>query len=259
MATNNTTSNQIDIIYNGYKTDISELIANIEVYEHDLPKEVMVQISEIFRAIASYEHSDSSEKEDEWNFVQTTYSTVLNHLYVHAIFLFNKKIYDYDKLFRQYNYKGVMIEKDNFITLSNKAKQELHCSFTKELKKCYKHKVLQNITSNGIIDNIKYLKGYVKVNILSIFMKHKKEPFIPINDYRNVNFISIYKDTKKLLYMYQKICPSVIQNGTKKTLQMQCFSAIFSWIVPLILCINVILTWNGKSLISYILEFFIIK
>ena len=38
-------------VYEKYKAEISELIAYIEVYEHDLPAEIMAQTAELFQTI----------------------------------------------------------------------------------------------------------------------------------------------------------------------------------------------------------------
>lgn len=137
MATNNTTSNQIDIIYNGYKTDISELIANIEVYEHDLPKNVMVQIAELFRVLASYENCSVGNKDTEWNSLCDTYSTIANRLYCHVIFLFLKKINEYEKLFSRYNYKGVMKDDENFVVYANRTKKQIKTSLKNTFREYY--------------------------------------------------------------------------------------------------------------------------
>lgn len=257
MAANNTTldDNKTNNVYNEYKTTISELIANIEVYEHDLPKEVMVQISEIFRSVSSYENCKSDKKEAEWKALHKMYYTVINHLYVHAVFLFLKKINDYDKLFCRYNYEGVMVDDKNFAVLSKERKKEIYRLFVKELKKCYKGNVLNNLRNNSLKYNIMYLKGYCIINGMALFLKYNKKPTIPVNDYRDKNFKEIYQKAKELLELYQEIAPKVIQNGAKKTLKTQVILAIISWIIPVFLCANIIaFRCMGVSLISRIIE-----
>ena len=255
MAVQNTigNSNRIDEIYDIYKNTISDVIANIEVYEHDLPKDVMAEIAEIFQIIASYENATVSNKDILWNGINDTCSTVKESLYKHAIFLFIRKIQEYDKIFRQYNYKGVMLGDDKFTVLARNKKHDICNSLKQELNNCYKGKIIENIRYLRWNKKFEYLKGYMSI-LLPGFNIQKKEVYIPTDDLENINLKEIYNDSKQLLRMYQIICPEVIKNGTKISFKGKVFKAVLSWVLPIILGVIAVLKWNDIDVIAIIVQ-----
>lgn len=255
MAVKNTTaeSNDINKVYTIYKTTISEIIANIEVYEHDLPKDVMAQISEIFQTIASYENAMQGDKQVLWNAINETYSTVIESLYKNAIFLLMRKIHEYDKMFSRYNYKGVMIADNKFIELARSEKNSISEALHLELKKCYSGKLIENVRNLSWKGKFKYLGGYFYV--LTFPRRYKKEIYIPKDDLENINLKEIYEKAKGLLKLYQKICPEVLKNGAKVSYRDMVAKVVISWMIPIGLGINAVLKWNGIDVVSRFVVF----
>ena len=52
----------VQYIYDKYKEVQSEIIAYIEVYDHDLPDVIVNEIVELFQIVAVYETSTDTEK-----------------------------------------------------------------------------------------------------------------------------------------------------------------------------------------------------
>lgn len=237
-----------DLIYNQYKDTISELIAYIEVYEHDLPEDVMAEIAELFQMIAFYE-TDIQES-DVRNALYITSVKVTQSLYIHAICLFINKIQEYKKVFKKFKYKGVMLDKINFINVAKSEEQKIVKSFSAKLKLFYKGKIRATLKCLKFRQKLKYLFGYFKVSVIPSLKVFKHEPYIPknilaVDNLEEENLREVYNETKDLLQKYEKIFPEVISNGANKTLGMSIFLAVTSWIIPIVLLIPMFIKLFG--------------
>lgn len=242
-----------DIIYNQYKHTISELIAYIEVYEHDLPGEIMAEIAELFQMVACWEtETQDMQENDIMSALYNTSVKVTQSLYKHAICLFIKKIHEYKKLFKKFRYKGVMIDNENFVYIVQKEERSIVKSFSEKLKLLYRGKMGAALASLTFIQKLKYLFGYLKIVIRPSFGMFKHEPYLPkkiliIDNLEEENLADVYIRTKELLEMYEKVFPKVISNGANRTLGQSIFLAITGWIIPIVLLIPMLIKlFEGK-------------
>lgn len=242
-AENRSNTGDIKLAYDIYKNTISGLIANIEVYEHDLPREVMAQMAELFQIIASYESEiDESRRGYIWKAVEETQIKVTQYLYKHTTCLFIKKIEEYKKTFHKFNYQGVMCKEERFCDIAKASEKEIQKRFVTQLKKCYKTNLLKNIKKEKLRKVFAYIVGYIRICILSSFSKLKNEPYIPINDLKDeIDLKDVYKTTESLMKKYQEVYPNVINNGRKRSATMEIFWAICTWVIPAIASIPVVL------------------
>ncbi len=240
-----------DLIYNQYKDTISELIAYIEVYEHDLPEDVMAEIAELFQMIAFYETDiQNMQESDVRNALYSTSVKVTQSLYIHAICLFINRIQEYQKVFKKFKYKGVMLDNINFINVAKSEEQKIVKSFSAKLKLFYKGKVRATLKCLKLGQQLKYLFGYFKVSVIPSLKVFKHEPYIPknilvVDNLEEENLEEVYNATKELLQKYEKIFPEVISNGANKTLGMSIFLAGTSWIIPIVLLIPMLIKLFG--------------
>lgn len=250
MPSNTILSQQIydtKYIYDKYKETLSELIAYIEVYEHDLPTEVMAQIAELFQSVAVYENRiNSTEDGDLSNLLLESNLKITQSLYKHAICLFIKKIEEYKRMFKRFQYKGVMLNGKNFAEVVKRKEKEIIKSFSEKLKKCYKKDFLTTLRSLSVRECVSYLAGYIKVSVVPSFFSLKKEPFLPINStilegIEEVDLANIFIYTKELLELYESILPKVISNGAKQSFKMSMFVAILGWVIPIVGVIPIII------------------
>lgn len=235
----------IDIanIYTHYKEVISDLIAYIEVYEHDLPGNIMAQIAEFFQDIAVYETSDT-DKILLSNSIQSTKNMVSQSLYKYTISLCINRIYKHKKRFKRYNYKGVMIRDDsknkerNFYIIANERQNNLLSKFNKCLKDCYKGKVIKSIVNMSFKESILFLLGYIKFQLMPCsLIKFKRDIFIPHELLIKVDMKKIFESAISLLELYQNNYSRVISNGARTPFLRSVFFAIVSWIIPILLAI----------------------
>lgn len=110
-------------IYEKYKAEISELIAYIEVYEHDLPAEIMARMAELFQTIALCETGNDFESNDTLQqLLEDTFHKINRCLNKHTIYVILQKIKQYKIIFKKYNYKGVYIgEEQKFYKYAEQA------------------------------------------------------------------------------------------------------------------------------------------
>lgn len=237
--------------YKQYKSSISEFVAYIEVYEHDLPEGVMAEIAELFQMLAFYETENQDvQKDDMDKTLQDTVTKVKQSLCLHATCLFINKIEEYKKIFRKHKYKGVMVGNTNFVDIAKKSEKDISKSFGEKLKLFYKGKVKIGIQELSFKNKVRFLLGYLKVRFKPSFKTFKKEPYFPktifeVNNIEKENLLDVYKNTKELMEMYQEVLPSVISNGTNKTLFISIFIAITGWLIPIALLIPTIIKMIG--------------
>lgn len=232
-----------EYIYDTYKKCIAHIIAYIEVYEHDLPGKIMTQIAELFQMLAIYETSPQNPPNSD--IAKTLFKVnlkVTQSLHKHAICLFINKIQQYKKNFRRFNYKGAMLDEQNFAETANRKEKEIAQSFTDKLAKCYSDKFITTLVSLPLKEKLLYLAGYVKFKIfrISSFSILKSEPYLPIDNLINdcmddINFVDTYEETRQLLELYEKARPKVISSKARQSFGMSVFIAVCSWIIPIIL------------------------
>lgn len=234
-------------IYQKYKEKISEIIAYIEVYEHDLPANIMAQMAELFQAVATFEIDNHSLRSDGVErMLKETDLKITQSLYKHSIYLFMKKIYQYKKIFRKFKCRGVLIEKENFCEKSKKEEKEIVRMFRKKVKRCYKRKFLNTIQTFSIGDGFRYFFGYIEISLLPSSCLFKQEVSLPADDLitsdmEEVDLSGVYTKARTLIGDYEKVFPQVISNGANKSRAMSIFVAISSWIIPVLLSVPVIM------------------
>lgn len=98
-------------IYELYISDIAKLIAKIEVYAHDLPRQICGIIESIFRCFASAEAKDDVDKQSKILEIAYKYEIFLiNTLYITLIYIYKKRIRNYKKTLRQFKHGGISLE-----------------------------------------------------------------------------------------------------------------------------------------------------
>lgn len=204
-----------------YKSALSEVIAYIEVYEHDLPTDVMAQIAELFQAVAIFEDSnDPAERQDMSRLLWQVDLKVTQSLYKHAICLLIKAIEENKRVFKKFKYKGVMLGTRNFFEVAEEIEQKIVTDFCREMRQCYKGNTASVWRTMTMKERMRYGVGYLKVCTARSFFLLRKEPYIPINnlltnDFNDENLEKIYQETKKLLKKYEMVMPKVIGNGAR--------------------------------------------
>lgn len=234
-------------VYKHYKNTLSEVIAYIEVYEHDLPTDVMAQIAELFQAVAIFEDSNNpEEREDVSRLLQQVDLKVTQSLYKHAICLLIKAIKENKRVFRRFKYKGVMLGNKYFFEVAKEKEQMIVTDFCRKMRQYYKGNTAVGWRTMTMKERMLYCVGYVKVCIARSFLLFKKEPYIPINnlltdDFDDESLKNVYRETKKLLQMYEMVKPKVIGNGSRQSIGMSVFVAITGWVIPVLLAVPVIM------------------
>lgn len=234
-------------IYKMYKDIISDLIAYIEVYEHDLPAEIMAQMAELFQTMAICETDESIPMNSELStMLEQTAWKITQSLYKHSTCLFIKKIYEYRKIFRKFKYKGVFIDGKKFYQIADDMEREICKLFSQNLKKCYKGKTLITLRNLSFRDCCQYMRSKFVVFFSSSFFILKKEPFLPEERLIAANravadFSNVYNMAINLLEKYENVFPLVVKNGRNRSLAMSVFVAVSAWIVPIVLTIPIIL------------------
>lgn len=231
----------IEKIYEFYRTQISDMISYIEVYEHDLPPLITGLISEMFSAIAMASILDKEDTDGLDVLIQNAAQAIR----LHAIFVFINEIGEREKLFSNYQYKGAMIPETNthiFDEVQKKKKAAIH-DFTNKLKRYYRYSLKHMFSMvrdadspYGIMDLFVFLRDYIKLYGCKRFSRWK-EPFIPLD------FLAIieedgdlsqdYNNFKELLLFCENHMSDVIITGPKVSFSSSLFVAVTSWIIPI--------------------------
>lgn len=218
-------------VYEKYKTEISELIAYVEVYEHDLSAEIMALTAELFQAIALCEVDSNPENNASLHEVlDDTFNKVNRYLNKHTIYVILKKIKQYKKIFKKYNYKGVYIKDgQKFYEYAEQTEAAIVETYYARLDDCYKQATCRKGERLKFKDRCKYRFSKLL----------KKEPCLP-TDELTVDFTDCFLSAKNLLQCYQNVFPKVISNGKKQSPGVSFFNFIVTWLIPLALSIPII-------------------
>ena len=251
----------IDGVYELYRTQISEMIAYIEVYEHDLPPLITGLISEVFTTIAVAE----SAGEEEVLGLHYLIQTVVQAIRLHAIFVFIHEIGEREKLFKRYKYKGAMIpgEDIHIFDKIQEMKKIAVSNLTDKLKRYYRRSICSMFSivrdsdsQYGIRDLLIYFKDFAKLYVFKRLIKWE-EPFIPldflvIEENESLDLSKEYSDFRQLLSFCENHMSDVINTGPKTSLRSNVFVAVTSWIIPIIIGVPAVkYVING---VMYILE-----
>lgn len=234
-------------IYKKYRDDISMLISYIEVYEHDLPSQVTAEMAELFQTISLCEIDESFPNNSELStLLDNTAWKITQSLKKYCICLFIRKIQEYKKTFHKYKYKGVSIDEQNFYQVAHEAEKRLCKTFAEKLRRCYKGKTILTLKELSIREQVLYMVSKFKISLKPSFRLLKKDSFLPTDrlvftEISNIDFSDTYNDAKDLLEKYEKVFPNVVQKGRNKSLAMSIFSAVTTWIIPIVLIIPVVL------------------
>ena len=237
-----------NFVYKKYKEEISELIAYIEVYQHDLPASIMAIVAELFQTISVCETDDNFPNSPELvSMLDKTTWKVVQSLRKYSICLFITKIQEYKKIFHKYRYKGVLMDDGRkFHIVAQQIESQLCSTFSNDLKCCYKGNTFSTLKGLSFKEKIQYLYSKIKILLFPCFRIFKKEPFLPterlvLPSIVDVDFTDTYIGTKDLLEKYQNIFPKVIKNGKNQSFAMSVFVAVSTWIIPIILSIPIVL------------------
>ncbi len=243
-------SDVISDIYYEYKNEIAEIIAYIEVYEHDYPDRPMSQMAELFQCMANYETKDGDDKSYAKILLDDSFSRIEQYLYIHTIWLILFEIFKYKKVFRHFKYKGVYIEKDdkeeNFSCIADEKEEEITTEFSEHLLSHYKANGTYSIFSILASEkSLSQIRNFLKLKRGITFKSFKKEPYIPL-EFLNTNNLTELKQTfkkaKDLLEYYQKAYSDVVSNGKTISFKSVCFNILANILFPL--GMTVITIWN---------------
>ena len=237
-----------NFVYKKYRDDISELIAYIEVYLHDLPASIMAIVAELFQTISVCETDDDfSSKPELVSMLDNTTWEVVQYLKKYSVCLFIAKIQEYKKIFRKHKYKGVLMDdKCKFHIVARQMENRLCNTFSNNLRSCYKGNTISTLKELSFKGQLQYLHSKFRIWLRPSFRTLKNEPFLPTSRLSlprvlNIDFSNAYNDAKDLLEKYQKVFPEVIKNGRKRSWAMSIFVAVSTWIIPIILSISIVL------------------
>ena len=244
----------VQYIYDKYKEVQSEIIAYIEVYDHDLPDVIVNEIVELFQIVAVYETSTDTEKINFQPLLREGSLKITQALHKYAICLLIKKIEEHKKLFKKFYYKGVWINEykykeveivsENFAEFAQNREKEIIHTFSDRLKRIYQKVFWKTLKELKLKAKLLYLIEFARNCIVPSFGFFSKNPLVQIDsvqiEFEEVELSDIYEDTKALLKLYEDIAPKVISSGAKKTLGFSVFSVVTGWIIPILLIIPVI-------------------
>ena len=115
-------------VYEKYKAEILELIAYTEVYEHDLPAEIMAQMAELFQTIALCETDNDFESNDRLQqLLEDTFHKMNRCLNKHTIYVILQKIKQYKIIFKSTITKVYILAK-NKNSINTQSKQNIDFS-----------------------------------------------------------------------------------------------------------------------------------
>lgn len=136
-----------DFVYKKYRDDISELIAYIEVYQHDLPEPIMAIMAELFQTIAACEtDSNFPDSSELVSMLDKTTWKVVQSLKYYSVCLFIAKIQEYKKIFHKYKYKGILMDDgQKFCTVAQQIESRLCATFSGNLRSYYKGNVISTL------------------------------------------------------------------------------------------------------------------
>lgn len=232
----------IERVYSLYSEQISDMIAYIEVYEHDLPPRITGLIGEMFSTIAVANILDDEDPTGLDDLIQS----VAQAIRLHAIFVIIREIGEKEYLFNNYQYRGAMIPNTDLHVYDEvkKMKKAAVHSLADKLKYYYRFSmramvalVLDADSPYGIKDYFKYLIGYSHLYGFKSFNKWK-EPFIPPDfltplETTGKDLSDDYCAFKKLLSFCEEHMSDVINTGPKSSLRSRVFVAVTSWIIPI--------------------------
>lgn len=251
-----------DDVYTLYRKEIADIVAYIEVYEHDLPPVITGQIAELFTSIAVFEADD---QEMRFNGLKQSSEVIVQAIRFYAIFLFIHEIQEFEKLFRKYHYKGAIIPNSDLHVYNEIRKME------KDIIPCFKEKLKDYYRSSfkgfcgtifnseepyGINDLFRYIKGYMSLHFKRS-IRGLNKPYLPSECLVNSNedYVDLskdYEEFKGLLAYYEEHMPDVINSGPKQGVLMNTFIAVTSWFIPIAVSIPTIIFIAEKGI--HILE-----
>jgi len=238
-------------VYNIYSNKISDIVAHIEVYEHDLPVKIMAQIAELFQNVALAENignnktTTSELKKQVSLFLQESTDKIVDSLYLYAICLFVKQIKKYQQIFHKYHYKGINVFDRPLYKILKKQECKIRKELNRILKKHYKEKCFLTICYSPLYIRLIYFLKYIQITIFPFLNTMKYSKYMPrdqfdINYTLNQDIEALYKETKLLLNIYEKMMPVVLKNGPKQSVPYTIFIIIASWIIPILAGIPII-------------------
>ena len=125
-------------IYEQYSTTASQLIAKVEVYEHDLPNEIRGLIETSFRSLSASATVEEEKALDAYMMTLYYQSFLVNTLYGILIKLYIKKIKKLKQTFKKFNYHSVKAEQDTPLMAYLDSQLNKICNLYKKKKKSYK-------------------------------------------------------------------------------------------------------------------------
>ena len=98
-------------IYQRYATTVAELIAKVEVYKHNLPRQISGMVEAIFRILTTASGETEKEYEiDLYNNASEYEDFLIEMLYLMLIEIYIKEAKQYRKVFKKFKYQAIKTE-----------------------------------------------------------------------------------------------------------------------------------------------------
>ena len=204
----NTTKNKCDEIETKinqlYTEEVSNLISQYEIYEHDLHPNVIEAIVILFQDFAIAKSDCSEKKYELMKSVQSQLFIIMRDLYNMLIKTYCKKIKMYRKFNRKFNQRGVFVDKNDQEFNFKDITEREYSSIRKEVKKIKK----------------KYRRAHKEMD--------NKENLIEENDLSDL--ASTYNRLRKLLDIYEKYNSEVVNSGYSDTIMSKLYNKSYAFV-----------------------------
>lgn len=187
-----------------YTEEVSNLISQYEIYEHDLHPNVIEAIVILFQDFAIAKNDCSEKKYELMKSVQSQLFIIMRDLYNMLIKTYFKKIKMYRKFNRKFNQRGVFVDKNDQEFNFKDITEREYSSIRKEVKKIKK----------------KYRRAHKEMD--------NKENLIEENDLSDL--ASTYNRLRKLLDIYEKYNSEIVNSGYSGTIMSKLYNKLYAFV-----------------------------
>ena len=197
------------LIYGTYKNDISDLVAKVEVYAHDLPRQISGVVETIFRLLASASIKNSDKQKKIYENAYNYEIFLINVLYITLVNLYIEKIKKYRRILKQFKHGG--IKNENNVCFMDETKEKL-----KEIEEIYNIGKRSFKTIYKLNEfNLLFFCNRIPKKIEKIFTTDIE---VEVDDKIEINELKVsFNLAEKLLKTYETTYGTIIDNGYKAT------------------------------------------
>lgn len=203
-------------IYKIYEENIAKLIADVEVYAHDLPRQISGCIETVFRMMGTAANSKEDENVLMYDLVLRYEDFIINLLRMQLIDLYKKEIKEYRRTLKQFKYHDITLENGTvFLDEVDKNLKNVSSLLSigkKRFKYLYRISELKLCALLGKLNKFRVVERKFSYGVM---VNVKSEGMIQ-------ELQEAYDSLKNTVDLCEKYYPEVINNGYNST-KIRCF------------------------------------